>query len=119
MWFSQIRLRASIRIGQLVLELDTAPGVRSDFVIANDEPVGRAGPMLKMDAIKQAGLTQRTANRYEEVAGRRDMQAQVARRAAAEHRFATARTDICAPPVRRRRNGKPLRTSAPETRGRS
>jgi hypothetical protein len=50
--------------------------------------------MLKMDAIKQAGLTQRTANRYEEVAGRRDMQAQVARRAAAEHRFAAARTDV-------------------------
>ena len=74
--------------------------------------------MLKMDAIKQAGLTQRTANRYEEVAGRRDMQAQVARRAAAEHRFAAARTDV-RPTVRRRRNGKPLRTSAPETRGRS
>ena len=80
-WTQEIRLRATIRIGELVRELDI-----------NDQARGgrlpTAGKPTKAAAIADAGLSSSVAYRYEELAGPRNRQAQTAGKAPAEHYFA-------------------------------
>ena len=68
---AEIRLRAGIRIGELVRELESHQGARElpDSAVA------------KFKAVEDAGLNVRTAQRYEELAGLRDEQGQAAGRA--------------------------------------
>ena len=87
-WTSEIKLRASVRIGELVRELDSHQGERTDKEL-NDSSVAKS----KLQDIKEAGLTPRTAQRYQELAGPKDEQAQAAGKAAAENYFAKARAD--------------------------
>jgi len=65
------RLRASIQLGELVRELDSAQGTR-------DPETGRLGPAVptKDDAIERAGLSRPTAHRYQTLTGGRDEIAQ-------------------------------------------
>jgi hypothetical protein len=72
-WTQEIRLRASVRIGELVRELDTVERARTDL---DDSDVGQS----KTKAIENAGLNVRTAQRYQELAGPREQQAQNAQR---------------------------------------
>jgi hypothetical protein len=55
---AEIRLRASIRIGELVRDLEKAQGIR--------KPLATGGKKSKEQAILAAGLSVRTAARYEE-----------------------------------------------------
>jgi hypothetical protein len=74
-WTAEIRLRAGIRIGELVRELkvsEQAAGGRHDTAVAP----------TTTQAVEDAGLNVRTAQRYEELAGLRDEQGQAAGRAA-------------------------------------
>lgn len=87
-WMAEIKLRASIRIGELVQELERERGARTDL-----EHCASDGTKSKADAIRDAGLSTRTAYRYEQLAGSRDSQAQIAGKAAAECYFAAARAD--------------------------
>jgi hypothetical protein len=64
-WTAEIKLRASVRIGELVRELDKAPNQHA-------RPANGTG---KREAIRDAGLSKSTANRYEGLAGPRDLQA--------------------------------------------
>lgn len=63
-WFAEIKLRAKMRIGELVRELEKAKrkGPRGHFIVAS-------GGKSKGEAIKKAGLADRTAHRYQELAG--------------------------------------------------
>src|SRR4051812_48786349 len=70
-WTSEVGLRASIRIGELVAELESAQGTRTDLQLA-----ARDG--TKSDGIEGAGLSRRTAYRYQELAGGRTEQGQAA-----------------------------------------
>jgi len=73
-WTAEIRLRAGIRIGELVRELkvsEQAAGGRHDTAVAP----------TTTQAVEDAGLNVRTAQRYEELAGLRDEQGQAAGRA--------------------------------------
>jgi hypothetical protein len=63
-WTAEIKLRASVRIGELVRELDTHERVRTDLRPS-------AGKQTKGQAIRDAGLSKSTANRYEGLAGSR------------------------------------------------
>lgn len=85
-WTAEIKLRASVRIGELVRELD-AEHPRDDG--------GRLVPKdgKKADAIAEAGLSKSEAYRFQELAGPRNEQAQTAGKAAAEHYFASARAE--------------------------
>src|SRR3954471_19001574 len=78
-WMSEIRLRASIRIGELVRELETAQ---------REGPPGNvrlpSGGKSKAGAIADAGLSTSSAHRYEELAGGRDQRGMAAAKAAAE-----------------------------------
>jgi hypothetical protein len=75
--FAEIRLRASIRIGELSRDLETAQGLR-----AND------GTKSKEQILDDAGLAKRTAYNYEQLTGGREKQAQKVANNAAEHYFA-------------------------------
>ena len=87
-WMSEIKLRASVRIGELVRELDSAkPGP-----MAGDTS-GRPEVTSKAKAIANAGLSKSTAYDYQELAGPREEQAQKAAHAGAENYFAQARAD--------------------------
>ena len=89
MWTSEIKLRASVRIGELLRELDRAE--------RGDGPAGAvalpSGGKSKTDAIADAGLSKSTAHRYQELAGPKEEQAQAAGKAAAENYFAKARAE--------------------------
>ena len=87
-WTSEIKLRASVRIGELVRELERAPPGPSPEI--DDSAVAQPS---KLDAIQSAGLNPRTAQRYQELAGPKEEQAQAAGKAAAENYFAKARAD--------------------------
>lgn len=85
-WTAEIKLRASVRIGELVRELDTAPqGGAPDR--------GKFPDGGKVAAIESAGLSKSEAYRFQELAGPRDRQAQTAGKAAAERYFASARAE--------------------------
>ena len=83
-WTSEIRLRASVRIGELVRELDKAQPTYSGVQLPE------AGK-LKSEAIAEAGLSRTQAYRYQELAGPREANLQSAGKAAAEKYFAEAR----------------------------
>lgn len=85
-WMSEIRLRATIRIGELVRELDKAQGARTDIEL-------RPSGGKKSEAIADAGLTRSTAHRYEELAGGREERGIAAAKAAADAHFAQARQE--------------------------
>ena len=77
-WTSEIKLRASVRIGELVRELDSHQGERTDLAEPDAEPSDIAVQKSKEDAIADAGLNPRTARRYQELAGPKEEQAQAA-----------------------------------------
>ncbi|WP_424138629.1 hypothetical protein [Roseomonas chloroacetimidivorans] len=85
-WVQEIKLRASIRIGELAREIETAERARTDL-----HP--DAGTQTKTAILAEAGLSTSTAHRYEELAGGRQEQAQNAAKAAAETYFARARQE--------------------------
>ena len=89
-WMSEIRLRASIRIGELVRELEPAKTIRTKKAANVRLPAGRTS---KTAAIADAGLSRSTANDYEKLAGGRDKRGMAAAKAAAEAHFAQARAE--------------------------
>jgi N6-adenosine-specific RNA methylase IME4 len=89
-WTSEIKLRASVRIGELVRELDKAQTIRNDESAEVRLP---RGGKSKSEALSEAGLSKSTAHRYQELAGPRDAILQTAGKAAAEVYFAKARAD--------------------------
>ncbi len=86
-WFAEIKLRANVRIGELVRELETAE--------RGAGPAGSvalpSGGKSKAEAIADAGLSKSEAYRAQELAGPREERAQKAGKAAAEVYFAKAR----------------------------
>jgi len=87
-WTAEIKLRASVRIGELVRELDKErPGP------AAADTSRQRDTTPKREAIRDAGLSKSTANRYEGLAGPRDEDLQAAGKAAAEEYFARARAE--------------------------
>ena len=86
-WFAEIKLRANVRIGELVRELDAAPGSRTDLTSASQQ----AEVQTKEAAVRAAGIAPSTARNYQELAGPREERAQKAGKAAAEVYFAKAR----------------------------
>ena len=87
-WTSEIKLRANVRIGELVRELETAQTARADDGVEVRLP---SGGKSKAEAIAEAGLSKSEAYRAQELAGPREERAQKAGKAAAEHYFAQAR----------------------------
>jgi hypothetical protein len=85
-WMQEIKLRASVRIGELVRELESHQGARTDTSADRVAEV-----VTKEHAVRDAGLSPSTARSYQELAGPRDQQAQKAGKAAAEVYFAKAR----------------------------
>jgi len=85
-WFAEIKLRASIRIGELVRGLETAERVRTDL-----RPT--AGTQTKEAAIEAAGLSRTDAYRCQELAGGKMEIGSAAGHAAAEAHFAQARAE--------------------------
>jgi hypothetical protein len=83
-WFSEIRLRASIRIGELVRDLESKQGARSELLPT-------AGK--KLEAIADAGLSKTDAYRCQELAGSKHEMGASAAPAAAEAHFAQARAE--------------------------
>ena len=84
-------LRASVRIGELVQELEKAQTIHTaDHQAEIRRP---SGGTSKREAIKDAGLSKSSAHRYEQLTGGREERAQRAGKAAAEHYFAKARAD--------------------------
>ena len=86
-WMAEIKLRASVRIGELVRELETAEGFKGN----QHEVLPDSGK--KQKAITDAGLSPSTAYRYQELAGTADERGMAAGHAAAEAYFATARAE--------------------------
>jgi hypothetical protein len=68
-----------VLIGELVRELDTRQGFRPELRPAD-------GTKSKAEAIRDAGLSKSTANRYEGLAGPRDEDLQAAGKAAVGER---------------------------------
>ncbi len=71
-WTSEIKLRANVRIGELVRELDRSAGG------ANPSATLPIGGKSKSGAIAEAGLSRSEAYRAQELAGPREEQAQKA-----------------------------------------
>ncbi len=85
-WVREIHLRACVRIGELVRELDTAQGERADLTSSM-----RVDEVSKSQAIADAGISKGAAYNYEALAGGRDERAQAAGKAASEHYYAQSR----------------------------
>jgi hypothetical protein len=83
-WTAEIRLRASIRIGELVQKLATTKTGGSK-VRSDDAP--------KIAAAASAVFPRRTAYQYEQLAGAKDARCRAAGQAAAEHYFAKAKAE--------------------------
>jgi hypothetical protein len=93
-WVREIHLRACVRIGVLSRDLDQAQTVRQADGATVRLP---AGGKSKAAALADAGISTSTAQRYEELAGGREEQAQAAGRAAMEAYFAQSRADGAPP----------------------
>jgi hypothetical protein len=93
-WVREIHLRACVRIGELSRDLDQAQTVRQADGATVRLP---AGGKSKAEALADAGISTSTAQRYEELAGGREEQAQAAGRAAMEAYFAQSRADGAPP----------------------
>lgn len=89
-WVREIHLRACVRIGELSRDLDQAQTVRQADGATVRLP---AGGKSKAAALADAGISTSTAQRYEELAGGREEQAQAAGRAAMEAYFTRSRAD--------------------------
>ncbi len=85
-WVREIHLRACVRIGELVRELDKAPSGPVSEV--NSE---RPEVIPKAQALADAGIPQSTAYDYQALAGGRDERAQAAGKAASENYYAQSR----------------------------
>lgn len=85
-WAREIHLRACVRIGELVRELDAAQGERVDLTSS-----GQPEQVAKRQAIADAGIPQSTAYDYQALADGRDRRAQAAGKAASEHYYAQSR----------------------------
>jgi hypothetical protein len=84
--FAEIKLRASIRIGELSRDLPHGkPGPKPGKNQLSDNDVAQFD---KENVLETAGIGIRTAERYEELAGRREEQAQKVATNAAELYFA-------------------------------
>lgn len=94
-WTAEIKLRASIRIGELVRRLAAAkkrgPNARSDNT-------------SKVAAVASAGFPRRKAHQYEQLAGSKDERGRAAGKAAAEHYFAKAKAEGKLPTMRELRS---------------
>ncbi len=90
----EIHLRACVRIGVLSRDLDQAQTVRQADGATVRLP---AGGKSKAEALADAGISTSTAQRYEELAGGREEQAQAAGHAAMEAYFAQSRADGAPP----------------------
>lgn len=89
-WVREIHLRACVRIGELVRELDRAePGGAIDGERGGSTVQPDA--LSKDDAIADAGLSRRSAYDYQALAGGRDERAQAAGKAASENYYAQSR----------------------------
>jgi hypothetical protein len=84
--FAEIRLRACMRIGEISRDLEPSKGGRPPKE-TNDTDVAS----FKQETLAQAGINIRTAERYEELIGGREQQAQTIAVAAAESYFADRR----------------------------
>jgi hypothetical protein len=84
--FAEIRLRACQRIGVLSAELETAEQAKGGRHPTDGKPT-------KTDQLATAGISTSTANRYEELAGGKEQQAQDIATAAADCYFATANNE--------------------------
>ena len=93
-WVREIHLRACVRIGELSRDLDQAQTVRHADGARVRLP---AGGKSKAEALADAGISTSTAQRYEELAGGREEQAQAAGRAAMEAYFAQSRAEGAPP----------------------
>jgi hypothetical protein len=89
-WVREIHLRACVRIGVLSRDLDQAQTVRQADGVAVRLP---AGGKSKAEALAHAGISTSTAQRYEELAGGREEQAQAAGHAAMEAYFTRSRAE--------------------------
>jgi hypothetical protein len=87
-WVSEIYERACIRIGQISRELETA-----EHGGAGGGSKVSAGALSKAETLAEAGISKRTAYKYEELAGGKTEQGQRAAEAAAEAYFARSRDD--------------------------
>lgn len=93
-WVREIHLRACVRIGELSRDLDQAQTVRNADGATVRLP---AGGKSKAAALADAGISTSTAQRYEELAGGREEQAQAAGRAAMEAYFTRSRAEGAPP----------------------
>ena len=89
-WVREIHLRACVRIGELSRDLDQAQTVRQAEGATVRLP---AGGKSKAAALADAGISTSTAQRYEELAGGREEQAQAVGRAAMEAYFTRSRAE--------------------------
>ena len=85
-WVREIHLRACVRIGELVRELDTATAGRP-----SGNECEQPHQFSKAEAIADAGIPKRTAYDYQALAGGRDERAQAAGKAASENYYAQSR----------------------------
>jgi len=85
-WVREIHLRACVRIGELVRELDKAPSG-----LASEVTSDRSEITPKAQALAEAGIPQSTAYDYQALADGRDRRAQAAGKAASEHYYAQSR----------------------------
>ena len=92
-WVAEIKLRASVRIGEIVRELDVAkPGGANERGERGGSTVTQGG-QSKSDAIAEAGLSRKTAYEYQELAGGREERAFAGAKAGMEVYFAKARAE--------------------------
>lgn len=90
-WTAEIKLRASVRVGELVRDLDRAQHGGANGALKGGSKV-RASGLSKDVTIEDAGLSRTSAYAYQQIAGPRDEQAQKAGHAAAELYYAKARS---------------------------
>jgi hypothetical protein len=83
-WTAEIKLRASIRIGELVQRLATAK---------TGGPKVRSYNTSRIAAAARAAFPRRTAYQYEQLAGSKDARSRAAGKDAAEHYFAKAKAE--------------------------
>ncbi len=103
-WVREIHLRACVRIGELSRDLDQAQTIRNAEGAIVRLP---SGGKSKARALAEAGIATSTAQRYEELAGGREADAQLAGRAAMEAYFSRSRAEGEPP-----HNGRPARRRA-------
>jgi len=118
-WTAEIKLRASIRIGELVRRLAKAKTGGAEV---------RSDSASKIAAAARAGFPRRTAYQYEQLAGAKDERGRAAGKAAAEHYFAKAKAEGKLPRMKELRsairgaveptlNPPPLKKTIPEPQG--